>query len=119
MALINNQKENVLFILSHLKCNMNKELVPHEPLLKMIELGFNVEKPTLLEAFNWFREKQNLASYTIPFDGYFEYAIQIDRPSDLSIKLKNVFASPRYYSMRDAELSCLDHMIKIVQESLE
>jgi hypothetical protein len=121
---------------------MNKEFIPYEEALALRELGFNepcigflrkdtkklficdfeinndfirindykVIVPLYQQAFRWFRDKYKLVVAITVENDDFDYTIYIPW------KIKEVHDSTRFTSYEEAELVCLQELIKIVKE---
>lgn len=76
-----------------------------EPVLDSGE--FNISAPTFSQAFRWFREKYGCLSY-IDMDNYSFYRYTI-------YKGKGISEAP-FDTYEEAELACLDKLIKIVKD---
>lgn len=67
--------------------------------------------PTFSQAFGWFREKYNLY-HTIDKQGYWFFQIKKDEGFG---DLTEVIVSYDYNSYEEAELSCLDKLIELIE----
>jgi hypothetical protein len=124
-------------------CDMEKEFVPYELALRMKQLGFdetcfgcytkdkelsydysdNREEghyfqdctaPTYSQAFRWFREKYTTKGWVTPIvnvDGFSDiHEARIHQEESSVLVLGN------YDSYEEAELACLEKLIKIVEQ---
>ena len=126
---------------------MNKEFIPYEQALALKELGFdepclgyythneklcsygsneiNIEylfcthkdiyktyslAPTFSQAFRWFREKYALDSYIRP-------NVVIDVPKTYQFNIDDNTDDIWYGTYEEAELACLEKLIKIVEQT--
>lgn len=116
---------------------MNKEFIPYELALKLVELGFNektfdvysdiitqgfkvIKKPTpkiiFQQAFRFFREKYDLDSLIIrSFSMNHSYHYDIIINQDYETDYKQVCIPGRSYEQ--AQLDCLKKLIEIVGSS--
>lgn len=105
---------------------MKDQCIPYELELKLKELGCNdffhymthdpypTENKGIIwqQAFDWFREKHNINAYVIDTNMFTHYSyLIIDRNSQ---KVYSTYAD--YDDYKDAQLNCLNHLIKIIHE---
>ena len=83
----------------------------------------NVLAPTFSQAFRWFREKHEIFGvitsekddnyYNTEFFGYSVYKTKVNAPLSIGLDLKE------NASYEEAELTCLDKLIKIVESKVK
>ena len=118
---------------------MEKEFVPYELAVKLKALGFDepclmyydyswrlvesgvyeCKAPLFQQAFRWFREKYEIFGvitsekddnyYNTEFFGYSVYKTKVNAPLSIGLDLKE------NASYEEAELACLDKLIKIIE----
>ena len=108
--------------------NMEREFIPYEQAIDLKELGFdepclktmldfdityesNIKMPLKQQAFRFFREEYNIASFIQRYQGeVFDYEINSD-----IFKEVTDFKDGYFDTYEEAELACLKKLIEIVK----